>query len=255
MKYIVLSFDDGAKDFYNRALDILKKYNLTAVLNIISDKANKNNNKFISWEEISECKMHGIEIANHSANHTNEVEDIIHGAKDIQTHLGVTEKIGFASPNSEVCEKNLDVYKDLLRSGQVLYIRSGNQLKRDGYFHAFLYLVYKYTSWKKIFYWYNKRNVIELNKPNENIIFPSVTCNNDNTMLQIIHLIEKMPDNSACIIMLHQIFSKEDEGYKTVKWSNTIEDFEFLCSYLSKSEKISVINHKKLYELTKNNIN
>jgi len=33
-KNIVLSFDDGRKDFYEYALPILKKYNLVATLNV-----------------------------------------------------------------------------------------------------------------------------------------------------------------------------------------------------------------------------
>lgn len=245
MKYIILSFDDGTKDFYDRALEILKKYNLTAVLNVVSDRVNTNESEYVSWKEIRECKKCGIEIANHSAKHTNELEDIICGAKEIQMHLGTTEAIGFASPNSGVCQTNIDFYQDLLESGHTAYIRSGNQLKRDGYFYAFLYFVYKYTAWKKIFYWYNRRNIIKLNeKPTD--IFPSITCNRDNTMAQIIYSVEKMPDNTACIIMLHRILEKSDNGYKKLKWSNTVEDFEFLCNYLSTNEKVTVITHKKL---------
>jgi hypothetical protein len=37
MKTIILSFDDARRDFYTRALPIIKKYNLTATLNVISD--------------------------------------------------------------------------------------------------------------------------------------------------------------------------------------------------------------------------
>lgn len=37
MKYITLSFDDGRKDFFTNALPVLKKYNLPATLNVITD--------------------------------------------------------------------------------------------------------------------------------------------------------------------------------------------------------------------------
>lgn len=251
MKYVILSFDDGAKDFYSCALDILKKYNLTAVLNIVSNKITMNDPEMISWEEVGECEKYGIEIANHSANHTNELEDIKIGTKEIQINLNTLDAIGFASPNSDVCEENFDIYKELLESDETLYIRSGNQLKRDGYFHALLYLMYKYTSCEKIFYWYNKRNIIKLNQKTIRF-FPSVTCNNDNTMSQIVHFIGKMSNNTACIIMLHHILKKGDRGYKKLKWSNTVEDFEFLCKYLSEDKTISVIDNKTLCELINN---
>ena len=248
MKYVVLSFDDGRKDFYTNAFKILKKHHLPAVLNIISDYTKTNETEYVSWDEVKECSDCGIEIANHSAEHNNELESIVRGAKDIQKNLSTSEKIGFASPNSGVCRKNFDIYKNLLTSEHTAYVRSGNQLKRDGYFYAFLYLVYKYTASSKIFFWYNRRNIINLHKKSDDI-FPSITCNYDNTVRQIIYFIEKMPDNSAGIIMLHRILEKGEDDYKKDKWSNTAEDFDLLCNYLAKNENVSVITHKELCEL------
>lgn len=251
MKYIVLSFDDGTKTFYTHAFRILQKYNLQAVLNVITDKTKSNPDAYLTWEEIKECKQYGIEIANHSSNHTNALDSIVHGAKTIKEQLEITDPIGFASPHSDISQDNFRSYKPLLDSGDVAYIRSGNQLKRDGYFHCLLYLIYKYTGLKSVFYWYNRRNILFMNqKTNE--IFRSVTCNRDNTMKQIIHLIQRMPDNTSCIIMFHQIYSKNDIGYKKEKWSNTSEDFEYLCNYLNKNKNVSVISHKKLCEILNN---
>ncbi len=251
MKYVVLSFDDGDKSFYTRALDTLKKYKLTAVLNVISDYANMNKLEYLSWEEIKECFKLGIEIANHSALHNNEIEDIIRGAKEIRTYLNVAEPIGFASPHSGVYKKNFDKYKCLLENKDVQYIRSGNCVKRDGIFHTFLYLFYKYTKSKKVFRWYNKRNIINLNKKIDTF-FTSITCNIDNTIEQVIYTIKKMPKDTACIIMFHQIYKENDKGFKKEKWSNTLEDFETLCKYLSKSEDVSVITNSELLKMIKN---
>ena len=158
MKYIVLSFDDGEISFYTRALGILKKYKMASVLNVISNYVNENNPKYLSWDEIRECKKYNVEIANHSASHNNEIEEIIKGAKDIQKQLGTTDYIGFASPHSDIYKKNFQKYKVLLENKDVRYIRSGNCVKRDGLLHALLYLIYKYTRSKIIFKWYNKRN-------------------------------------------------------------------------------------------------
>ena len=251
MKYIVLSFDDGSKSFYTHALPILKKYNLQSVVNIVTDKPESNPTAYLTWDEIRECTRHGVEIANHSSDHTNTLESIVRGARKIKEQLGTTEAPGFASPRSGICQKNFDAYRSLLNSGDVAYIRSGNQLKRDGYFRCLLYLIYKHTGFKNVFYWYNLPNIILPNRKT-NELFPSVTCNNDNTTKQLIHFVQKMPDNSSCIIMLHHIFSKDDIGYKKEKWSNTCEDFEVLCDFLSKNKSIAVISHKKLCETLAN---
>ena len=41
MKYVVLSFDDGRRDFYVNAFPILMKYKLVATLNVITDYVGK----------------------------------------------------------------------------------------------------------------------------------------------------------------------------------------------------------------------
>lgn len=81
MKYIVLSFDDGRKDFYKNALPILKKYKLSATLNVVTDFLGKSglcdfasaNYECITEDEMVECAGCGIEIASHSSNHTNDI--------------------------------------------------------------------------------------------------------------------------------------------------------------------------------------
>lgn len=112
MKYIVLSFDDGTINFYTCALEILKKYNLSSVLNVISNYANENNPGYLSWDNINDCKKYNVEIANHSASHCNNVEDIIKCSQDIQRNIVSSEIIGFASPHSGVCKKTLRYTKD-----------------------------------------------------------------------------------------------------------------------------------------------
>lgn len=254
MKYVVFSFDDGRRDFFTRALPILKRYHFPATLNVVCNLVKEKTDEdgiYVSWDNIFECIENGIEIANHSANHNNNVEDIIHGAEVLRARLGIDDKIGFASPNSDVCLKNFEIYKPLLKSDLVSYIRSGNQLKRDGYFYAFLYLMYKYTSSALIYDWYNRRNIIEINQA-PSTFFPSVTCNRDNTAYQVIHLIKKMPQDTAVILMFHSIYEKDEEGYKKDKWSNTVDDFEAICRFLSECSDVTVITHQKLCKLLDN---
>ena len=251
MKYVVFSFDDGRRDFFTHALPILKKYNFPATLNVIVDSVKESADKdenFVSWDDIFECAKNDIEIANHSAGHSNKIEDIIHGAEILRARLGINDKFGFASPHSEICLDNFEVYKPLLESDCVSYVRSGNQLRRDGYFYAFLYLIYKYTSSAMLYHWYNRRNIIMVNNA-PSTLFPSVTCNRDNTANQVIHLIKRMPQDTAVILMFHSIYDKDDERCQKDKWSNTVDDFDTICRFLSESGDVSVLTHHKLCEL------
>lgn len=164
MKYIVLSFDDGRKDFYENAFPILVKYKLVATLNVITDYVGKRNirefasgnHECITWQNINECAEMGIEIANHSANHTNDLLQIVKGQNSLAKGLHKKpEYIGFASPESEISRKNFSAYEELVKAGGVAYIRSGNQIKRDGFGHAALYILSRVTKNPFIFNIYN----------------------------------------------------------------------------------------------------
>jgi len=253
MKYIVLSFDDGRKDFYTNAFPILKKYQLKATLNVVTGFLGRNdlpvfasaNYACLSTDEMKECAVYGIEIANHSVNHTNDLEQIIRGTEFIYNHLKTEQEIGFASPSSEISKKNIDKYKVLIKSNKVLYIRSGNQIKRDGLYYAGLYILYRASKSKKLFNLYNKRNIICPN--NELEFYPSITCSADNTMDQIISFIQRIPDEHAAIIMFHSILNPFDLGWGKDKWYNSVSDFENLCDYLAKKKNnISVITNAEL---------
>ena len=67
-KPIVLSFDDGYRDFYTDVLPILKKYNVKATLYIIYNFLDQENYLY-KWQvdEIIETKL--VEIGSHTLNH------------------------------------------------------------------------------------------------------------------------------------------------------------------------------------------
>jgi len=75
-KPIVISFDDGASDFYSFAFPLLKEHNTKAVMAIIGSTTDKfsedtEQNKYfksnMNWEQIRELKNSGlIEIQSHS---------------------------------------------------------------------------------------------------------------------------------------------------------------------------------------------
>lgn len=267
MKYVVLSFDDGRKDFYTNALPVLKKYRLPATLNIITDTLVEASPcehaafpAYMTKAEIMECADSGVEIACHSANHTNDLGQIRKGMEFLKAVLKTSggKPAGFASPHSDICRKNFDQYSGLLKDGTVLYIRSGRQLKRDGYLYAALYVLYRMTKSKTLFRWYNRRNLICMDAGMQTAkrngapglcFYPSVSCNADNSIGQIAALLRSMPENHAAIIMFHSILSPGEPGWGADKWQNSTEQFDELCRYLSQCADYKVVTTAQLHEL------
>ena len=66
---IVLTFDDGYKDFFTQAWPILKKYQAKATVFVITARINQPG--YLSAQEIQELSRSGIEIASHTQSHPN----------------------------------------------------------------------------------------------------------------------------------------------------------------------------------------
>lgn len=252
MKTIILSFDDARKDFYVQALPILKKYKLTATLNVISDFVihpdryhcfNSANNKSMAIEELLTCQKQNIEIACHGHYHQNNKEDVLRNINCLKK-MGLTFPlgIGFASPNSEITQKNIVDFgiRELLAKKTLTYVRSGIQIRREGIVYTILSLFDRILHHPKIWYWLNQRNIIL--KKDLSDILPSVTIHSYTTLKQIQYFIEHMPEHSTTILMFHSVCSKNDVGYGKDKWYWDCTNFDKLCSWLHKSEDIQVCN-------------
>jgi hypothetical protein len=250
MKTIIFSFDDARQDFYSRAFPILQKYSLTATLNVISDfilspskytTFGSGCNQSMTPQELIDCQNNGIEIACHGHLHLNTQKDILLNIKHLQEMgLKFPNGIGFASPNSEITDKNKNDNRvwELYQNGMLSYIRSGTQILREGFFFALLSIVDRFIHSPKLWYWLNHNNIIHTKK-NDGIL-PSMTIHSYTTLKQILYMIEKMPNNSAIILMFHSICAKADKGYGKDKWYWDVICFEELCKYIQ--EKKSMIN-------------
>lgn len=115
---ILLTFDDGYKNFITNALPILERNNLPAVVFIHTSRSSDNfSNDFplMDWNEIRVLNQKGIEIGSHSHSHSDmkklsraELQSEIKTSEDIfQKELGHIPKV-FAYPggkhNSQVAE-------------------------------------------------------------------------------------------------------------------------------------------------------
>lgn len=69
-KRFILTFDDGYKDFFTSARNILKRYGYTATVFLVTDKIDGNNKRqFLSWEEIIQLQKEGFSFGAHTCSH------------------------------------------------------------------------------------------------------------------------------------------------------------------------------------------
>jgi peptidoglycan/xylan/chitin deacetylase (PgdA/CDA1 family) len=101
LKYVVLTFDDGFRDFYTQAFPILQKYGFTATVflptGFIDNKGLKLKGKeHLNWIEVRELHNNGINFGSHTVTHPQlkllkkeDIEYEIRQSKEtIQNKLG-----------------------------------------------------------------------------------------------------------------------------------------------------------------------
>lgn len=255
MKYIVLSFDDAREDFYTRALPILKRHGLRAAVNVISDFVGRHDLKDLAsgghrcatWEQLKECSAYGIEIANHSARHKNKAESVLRCKEELERHFG-PELRGFVSPGSYLTAANAAPFLKLQEEHQITYIRSGNQIRRDGYFYAAVYLAARWLRSETLFRLHNRRFVLPVRQGSVPL-YPSIMLDAYNTVEQVTHFVQSMKDEEAAVFMFHSILDEHDSSWGKDKWYNSTTFFDRLCSFLAKDPDTQVLTLAELHAL------
>lgn len=67
-KPIMITFDDGYLDNYTNAYPIMKKYDFTATIFIVTNLIGQDI-RFMTWDQIREMQQYGIVFGSHTANH------------------------------------------------------------------------------------------------------------------------------------------------------------------------------------------
>ena len=245
-KKIIFSFDDGRADTYTNAWPILKQYGLTATLNVVSDfvlhperytEFSSGENLAVTPEQLREWQASGMEIACHGSTHKNTVEDVLANIEELRGMGLSMEKIGFASPHSELTLENSAPIQELVSRGVLSYIRSGIQTRREGLIYAVLTALERKTHSKFLYYVLNRKNILS-NKPGTFLMSAAVTSHT--TVDQIMYLLSRMQEDQAVILMFHSVLHKEDQGYGKDTWYWDVQRFDRLCSDLRKLEQYVV---------------
>lgn len=244
MKYVIMSFDDGRLDTYSNAFQIIKKYNLTATINVVSDFVLNQDrytvfksagNRAMTIEQLLECEKNGIEIACHGSTHQNTEKDLLKNISEL-IRMGIrTNCIGFASPQSELTEYNYMDIKKLKDKGIIKYIRSGVQIRREGFLYMVLSWIERKTHSKILYYTLNKNNITTHNKTG---ILRSAAITKYTTVEQIKYFINRMKDNESIIFMFHSILDNDSPYRNEDEWYWDKSRFETFCNFLYESNNL-----------------
>lgn len=100
-KYVVITFDDGFRDFYKEAFPVLQKYSFTATVFLPTSFIGEKRSKFkeiecLNWGEVRELYSRNIFFGSHTVNHPElrhlkkvEIEDELQKSKEI-----IEDKLG-----------------------------------------------------------------------------------------------------------------------------------------------------------------
>ena len=100
-KFVVLTFDDGYRDFYTKAFPVLERYGFKATVFLPTDFIGENplqfqGNECLSWSDVRELHKYGMSFGSHSVTHPRLVflneerlkYEIEHSRITIQEKLG-----------------------------------------------------------------------------------------------------------------------------------------------------------------------
>ena len=100
-KIVVITFDDGYRDFDTESLPILSEYKMTATLFVVTGVTGNSRPRFkgkecLTWNELRELRSNGIEIGSHTVTHP---ELKFMNSTDIENEIGrskqtIEEKLG-----------------------------------------------------------------------------------------------------------------------------------------------------------------
>jgi len=129
-KSVVITFDDGFKNFYSTAYPILKEYGFTATVFLVPGYCGRNNQwdgqpkeipvmDLLNWEEIMEMADNSIDFGAHTMDHVDlsklmaeqAREEIVNSKQVIQKYLKKDVRL-FAYPYGRLTKEIKDIVKN-----------------------------------------------------------------------------------------------------------------------------------------------
>lgn len=244
MLRVILSFDDGRKDNYRAATEIMKPLNIPAtfnittgyVLNEIEDNDKPGPHKPMDLEELrslAACDL--FEIAGHGFTHDNDIDNLVSGVLRLKELLPGVEISGIASPHSEFDLSEINKAKMIFKEKDIQYLRISNDYSKMGRIKIWIRRFNRILHLPLLYSWVNKDSI----EYGGDFLLHSFPVIRDNKIQEVKGLISKLINNSdkdqVCILMFHSILNRGEPYYEDL-FSWDYESFEALCKYLKAEE-------------------
>lgn len=251
---ITLSFDDGRKDNFAVAKELLEKYQIPATFNIatgyIEGKVDAGRNPALSKEELIE--MYGnplFEIAAHGDMHKNDLEDISNGRKKLIQWLNLPDdyKVGFASPGSEMSVEYIEANAEMLKGIGFQYVRTGLRVKSKKFLRTYARKAARLVHSPQLF---KLAYADTLQESLTGLSIVSIPILHDTTLKQVQGIVDLAAKKKRwCVLMFHSIEKTGSKFYDdTWTWdSNAFEEFLKYLDRQRKEEKLDIITTETGY--------
>jgi hypothetical protein len=253
---VTLSFDDGRKDNYRVANEILAPMQLPATFNITTDYVSGKEargipcaNQAMNKEEVVNLSRNAlIEIAGHGKSHHNGFVNLMDGVKELKEWCGL-DKMGIASPNSQLSEKELQRERGRYKKNEICYVRTGVRCLHRTFIKRCLRKINKQIHSGKISSWVCRESLLS---KEDNYILNSIPVLHYNTLDEVKKIInDAVETDKSCILMFHSILKEGEDFYRDL-WSWDYEQFRRLCVFLKEMEEKEMLQVSKTMDIVNN---
>jgi hypothetical protein len=248
MKRVVLSFDDGRRDFYTYVYPELLKRGLGATLNVATgyiDGSVPCPFTPCAISEIKEMHEHGIEMASHSDSHTAGITPA-----DVKSSLDKLEQwtgerpIGLALPFNQ---KPTDELIDSLCNLGIRYFRRGDKNNIGPIRRRITMLFKKKYDTPAFFIKKQKINITKNVSTSKVAVFYSCFVMNRFSVDAYKKAIDLLNDNESLILMFHSVVPPSEIAKNDfVNGAYTIDDFVSLLDYIQSKDNIRIVRNVDL---------
>ena len=245
---VTLSFDDGRRDSYDMFMEILKPMNIPATINIptgyievgFSDPTDIGYNGLMTKNQLDEiCSYPLFEIAGHM--HNNNDEDVEMGIRKLKEWYPSIKEIGFASPHSDLSDKDVLEKRDFYRSIGIQYVRLGRNFTKRNIYKRLLSKIASISGKTAPFRECYKTSLNDLNRT----IIHAVPIIKTTRLEQIKSIIDyAISKRKWCVLEIHGVDQKDSEEYQELFcWDREL--FVALCEHLVKlrSDGLILLNN------------
>jgi peptidoglycan/xylan/chitin deacetylase (PgdA/CDA1 family) len=117
---VIISIDDGYRDFYYNAFPILREFGFTATLFVVTEFIDHGNPNYVTWPMVEEMAAAGIRIEPHSKTHPDLrdrtrnflVYELLGSMESVEARTGYRPRF-FAYPGGQYDEEVIEMLQEL----------------------------------------------------------------------------------------------------------------------------------------------